>query len=308
MFNALLSGWVRDDAEVERLQSELAMPIFQSTPPPVYGQNSLLYNIVRQIRGEDNLEVQKIGDCVSWGWARLLDYMQAVEIQLDIQNNTDQNNDYGYEDTATEVIYGMSRVDIGKRKLGRGDGSVGLWAGRAVHELGDLSYHALERLLGNGAGTYSGDRAKDWGWNGIPETLKPEAFKHRVNLVTQVSNFDTAAYLLQSGYGVAVCSNVGFENGSRGQTQRDDMGFAKRSGEWGHCMCFVAVKYDQDRPGLLCVNQWPLEAFSGPLANDQPKNSFWVDQVTINQMLGQGDSWTVSGLNGYPVRKLTMQF
>jgi hypothetical protein len=315
MYGELLGGWREDPSEVSRIQSKLRYPIYQDGV--VRGNDPvLLYTIVREIAGGDDLGVQGIGDCVSWGNARLVNYTSAIEIYRQIhmikQSEAYAAGDpaalaavksalFEYQAAATEVIYALSRVEVGGQRGSYRDGSVGAWAAKAIHDFGTMSY----RLLGQkGLGDkYDAQRAKQWGALGLPDTLEPSAAEHKIQTVSMVTNFKDAAALIESGYGVAVCSNVGFENGSRGVTQRDAQGFATPRGRWDHCMFFAGVRYD--RPGLCLVNQWPLGAFAGPLALDQPKNSMWVDERYVNTMLAQRDSWTASNLNGYPIRKLT---
>jgi hypothetical protein len=310
----LLSGWREDPAEVSRIQKTLSYPLFMEGV--VQGNEpALLYKIVREIAGADNLGAQGIGDCVSWGTARLVDYVSAIEIHRQI-HAIKQSEAYAAGDpaalaaikgklfefqwTATEPIYGLSRVEIGGWRGSRQDGSVGAWAAKAINRYGNLSYQHLGKLgLGD---KYDARRAKEWGATGLPDTLEPSAAEHKIETVSMVTNFRDAAALIESGYGIAVCSNIGFENGPRGSTLRDAQGFAQKRGRWNHCMFFGGARFD--RPGLCCINQWPLGVFQGPLDLDQPKNSFWVDERTVNEMLSQRDSWTASGLNGYPIRTL----
>ena len=39
---------------------------------------------------------------------------------------------------------------------------------------------------------------------------------------------------------------------------------------------------------------------SGPLALDQPSNSFWADRDVVASMLAMQDSWALSQFQGYP--------
>lgn len=314
-FASLLSGWREDRSEVSRICSTLPMPMFMNGQPR--GTDPVcLYEIYREIAGGDDLGVQLIGDCVSWGTKHLNDYVQCTEIKREINLLQEalagdelakavQAKLYGFEMTSSEVIYGLSRVEVGGERGSYSDGSVGAWAAKALAKYGSLSYKALGRL--GLEDKYSGKRAKSWGATGLPDNLEPEAYKHIVGTTSLVTSFQDLAHLIENGYGVAICSNVGFENGGRGSTTlRDSKGFATPRGQWNHCMFASAVRYD--RPGACIINQWPLEAFDGPLDLNQPKNSFWADERVIDQMLKQGDSWTLSGYQGYPLRPLTYRF
>jgi hypothetical protein len=312
---SLLSGWVEDRTEVNRICATLPQPLFMNGQPRGTDP-ALLYEIYREIAGEDDLGVQGIGDCVSWGFKHLNDYTQAMEIKREINILQESLTDnalakaieaklFGFEMTSSEVIYALSRVEVGGQRGSYRDGSVGAWAAKALERYGSLSYKALK--IKGLADTYNANRAKSWGATGLPDELEPEAFKHIVSTTSLVTNFQDAAHLVENGYGVAICSNVGFENAGRGsQTRRDAQGFATPRGQWNHCMFLAGVRYD--RPGGCIINQWPAGAFDGPLALNQPKNSFWVDEKWINQMLSQRDSWTLSGYQGYPLRPLTYRF
>lgn len=294
-----LSGWVRDDAEVDRVWSMMPTPIF-NTPEP---EDKDVFNhiIFKEITGDWHDEgPQMIGDCVSWGNGRLIDYAQVLE-----QAYGTAKEAFEFQKTATEVIYALSRVEVGGGRI-RGDGSVGAWAAKAVTDFGTLSRKQLDQL-GVG-GTYSGQRARDWGRSGLPDTLEPAAKMHIIEDMTPVNNFKEAAWHIQQGRTVAVCSDVGFENGSGGVTMRDSDGFATARGSWAHCMTFVSVRMGR-RPGLLLTNQWPKGTVQGPMGPcELPPCSWWVDVNTCNRMLGQRDSFTGTTYKGYPARKLRWRF
>lgn len=247
----------------------------------------LLHNRVRELTGKDMpYGYQKIGDCVSWGWSHLINYTAILAGLM-------------YEPTATEVIYALSRVEVGRGQMGRQDGSSGHWASEAVTKFGSISREGLIRC--GQPGEYDPSRAKVWGRQGLPDNLEPEAHNHILKSVTQVRSFMEAAFHIENQRVVPVCSDVGFENGTNGAiTTRDEEGFARPHGSWPHCMCFVAVRWD--RPGLLCINQWQPECFSGPVVKGQPHQSFWVDAHVCDQMLSQDDSYTGELLDGYPTK------
>jgi hypothetical protein len=299
-----LCGWTENQQEVENVCRSILMPFYQAPAPKKV--DSLLYQFYRKIRGSDDLAFQGIGDCVSWGFMHLVDYIQAIEIYRDIEENTTPDQDYGFEDTATEVIYALSRHEIGRDQI-RGDGSVGAWAAKAISEIGTISRPQLERTLGLGQGKYSAQRAREWGRSGLPDDLEPIAKQHKIETVSLVSSVNDAAWHLEQGNPIAVCSNILFENGSNGETRRDKQGFATPRGKGGHCMAVIGIRWGQ-RPGACILNQWPPSAFSGPLDLDQPENSFWIELDILEKMLAQGDSWTASTFKGYPVRPLTFKF
>lgn len=269
------------DAPLPKLYADFAAP----TPEK---KEVLLHKRVRELTGKDMpYGYQKIGDCVSWGWSHLVNYTAILSGQV-------------YEPTATEVIYALSRVEVGGGQLGGSDGSSGTWAAEAVSRWGTVSREQLKRL--GLPPDYDPSRAKVWGRQGLPDQLEPTARQYLLQTVTKVRSFMEAAYHIENQRVIPVCSGVGFENGPGGITLRDAQGFAKPRGVWQHCMTFVAVRWD--RPGLLCLNQWPNEVFAGPLDKDQPHQSFWVDADVCDRMLREGDSYTGDTLLGFPTKPL----
>ena len=61
----------------------------------------------------------------------------------------------------------MARVDIGGERGSYSDGAVGAWAAKAVSTIGTVSRDVV--------GPYDGQRAKDWGAEGVPADIKAKA-------------------------------------------------------------------------------------------------------------------------------------
>lgn len=237
---------------------------------------------------------QGIGDCVSWGWAHGADIHLAVMWCL--------GDSAEWHPAATEAIYGGSRVEArGVSFGGWGDGSYGGAAAKWVRDWGILFRREYPEL-GFDLSTYSASRAKDWGAYGAggkDDDGKADvvAKKHPIREVALVTNFEEAARAIEAGYPIPVCSGQGFAS------TRDKDGFARASGSWAHCMCFIGVRYD--RPGLLCLNSWGTSWVAGPKwPEDMPEGSFWVDKATVDRMLSGRDSFAVSGYKGFPYRDL----
>lgn len=311
-----LCGWVDDQAEVEQVWSQMPTPFFAAPAPENRDQHN--HTIFKNMIGTYHPEgPQEIGDCVSWGNGNLINYTQVLEAWMQIQelrvsgatdeqvNKALEEARYEYQETATEVIYALSRVEIGGGRI-RGDGSVGAWAAKALTDYGTISRKELDKL-GVG-GRYSGSRARSWGRSGLPDELEPAARQHLIADMTPVRSFNDLAWHIQNLRVVAVCSNVGFENGRRGVTQRDEQGFATARGSWAHCMLFVSVKMG-GRPGALLCNQWPKGTVQGPMGDVEiPDCSWWVDADTVDRMLRQNDSFTGTKYKGYPARRLNWRF
>lgn len=306
-------GWIEAPQEVNRIMKDLPMPLVgaQGEPIPALDENKevLTYEIFRQVVGRDEYPgPQAIGDCVSHGWKRLTDYLAVIQIYLQLKSEFGDmarmdDPDVAerksalleeFQEASTEVIYGLSRVEIGGQRGSYSDGSVGAWAAKAVSTYGTISWKALaDKGLG---GSYDPKRAKEWGAKGIPPELETLSKQHPVKVVSMVKNFRDAAALCQNGYCVAVCSNQGFT------MTRDAQGFCRAQGTWNHCMMFSSCRFD--RPGLLCHQNWGNNVPDGPRYKNQPTNTFWVDENIVDRMLGQSDSFTGSGFQGYPAQNL----
>ncbi|SFH97275.1 hypothetical protein [Planctomicrobium piriforme] len=297
-------GWVPPDErtytvnkEVERVMQD--MPLLSAAGTDIAGtgagQIALLYKMLEKAYGEKAYPIlrQLIGDCVSFGWMKGVALTMAVDIFL-----KGDAEEFPEKMPATEWIYFTSRVLVGKGRLGRGDGSVGAWAAQAVKDHGILFRQPYD---GVDLTSYSGDRAKDWGYRGPSnaDALEQIADEHPIQQTALVNTYEQARDAIFNGYPVPVCSNQGFT------AKRDNDGFCRPSGSWSHCMCFIAADDSFGRPGLLCDNSsWGATYFSGPKRHEQPDGTFWVDADTCNKMLRQNDSFAVSGFKGFPKRNI----
>ena len=289
-------GWEPDQRAVEKLDSSCAS--FASAGHKIAttgeGKVVLLHDYIRQVAGGDIIREQTIGDCVSQAYAGAVDCLACVEIGLKKDHER-----WGGAENASEWIYWGSRVQVGKGRLGAGDGSVGAWAAEFVRDYGTLirtTYGPVDLRK------YSGDRAKAWGMPrfqpspGLMETAKP----YRVQQVSLVTTYEQVRDAIANGFPVVVCSNQGFTD------QRDDDGFARASGVWGHALLMYGVDDNPRRPGILSLNSWGRSWISGPKRHKQADGSFWIDAAVINRMVGgqMPDSWALSNYAGYPRRRL----
>lgn len=291
-------GYVPDRNASAKLFASLDKPyLFDAAPQLVTGDRDevLLYRSYYKAYEAHygkpwDVGTQGIGDCVSWGWAHAGSIHTAVLWE--------NGEIVDWQEVATEPIYGGSRVEAhGGRFGGWGDGSNGASAALWLRDYGLLfrQPYATADLS-----VYSAKRAKEWGAYGCGGqndngVLDGEAKRFPVKHIAMVRTFEEAAAAIANGYPVAVCSGQGFYE------QRDKDGFARPSGSWSHCMCFIGVRYD--REGLLCLNSWGPRWISGPKwPDDQPNGSFWVDARTATAMLRGGDSFAFAGAEGFKRR------
>lgn len=297
-----LFGWVKDDRAVERVMKGLPYPTFDMVHDAIResgkGKTALLYKYIEKLTGKPlEPRTQAIGDCVSFGTATPIDCVKATEIVI--------KGDFEewVAPTSTEDIYGGGRVLIGRGQFRGSDGSIGAWASEYVQKYGTLLKQKYDKYdLSN----YSGNRASDWGDNGVPKELLEIARLHPIKTISQITSVEQARDAIANGYAINVCSNWGFSN------RRDKDGFAAPEGSWAHSMSIigiddasVGISGGKARPGGLIMNSWGIWN-GGPKRLDQPDGSFWVDYDVLNKMFREGDSWAYSDYVGFQPKELVL--
>jgi hypothetical protein len=261
----------------------------------------LLYRFVVQARGLPagttlpTRDQGNVGSCVGYATANAVDHLSAVQIYLKGLRER-------FEAASAPALYGIGRQQAGQ--LGGWDGSTGAWSVEGIQQLGALWQ------LSYGEADLSRERpsdAKNFASRGLPASLLEIARETPVQAHVAVRDWKHARGLIQSGFPLIVCSDVGFDNGSRG-TQRDNLGFASPRGSWMHAMCCVAYRGpDTGREGFLILNSWNPRYISGEKwPEDQPEGSFWVTPEVLGRMISKRDTWGISALKGFPKKELTL--
>lgn len=296
------NGWVEPEpSAIQEIKKGLEFPEFAQTPA---------YKACKDDFGVDPKEVYlwkawlavdgklppprnqgNIGSCVGNGTASGIETSWAVEIA---SNNKLKANPPPHWFSA-EVVYGISRVDIGGKRI-RGDGSVGAWAVKGSKDVGMAQRKKYDSVdLTN----YSVSTCRKFGDNGIPEDVRKECKEHPIKDYSQVKTVAECYASLENGYAVVVCSGQGFSS------RRDKDGFCAPSGSWAHCMVIIGSRRNVDRPGFFIWNSWGEDWVSGPKgAGDPPEGGFWADEKVVARMLSQDDSWSVSPVLGFAPRKV----
>jgi len=288
-------GWVNDPEAVEAVVSTLPYRSFGETPAFNLAEGDVpdhfyLWDYAKKATG-NLLPPQnqgQIGSCVSFGTSRAIEYTLCVQI---VEGAVEE-----FKKTVEESVYGGSRVEIGGRRLGRSDGSIGAWAADWVKKYGIINrgIHGKYDLS-----VYSESRCRDWGWNGVPNDLEPEIKLHPVQDIVPVINWEQAKKALSQGYGIAISSDQGFS------MRRGENGIARASGSWAHCMCLAGFTTIDGKEYGRIDNSWGANAHSGPVGPGEPgPEGFYADASVINRMLSQKDSFAFSTVVGFPMRKL----
>lgn len=280
-----LCGWVSDAPSRRSVQASI--PTLKTAGPYLGADRSksvLLYKVWKQVFADyPTYPAQQIGDCESFGHGHAHDLLQTLEAYLgDLPVDAVGR-------TCTEAFYAAGR-EAGNM-LGWGDGCYGSAMLRAAQTIGVVRYADLPE----GQQTYSGERAKQWGHDGLPAALRSIAAGRKLQ-GAMLSSVDDMVAALQAGHPCTISTARGFT------MTRDTQGFCELHGRWGHCMAVVG--YRADRPGFLVLQSWGPNQPAGPTDLDQPTWSFWADLSAIEQILAEGDSDTLSATPGFAPRSL----
>jgi hypothetical protein len=291
-------GWVRDDDAVKELAAKLPQPVFANTPAGQVGDvpdHIYLWDYAKSAIGRHipTRNQLGVGSCVSFGSACAVEYQMCV---IRVQALKAGQPPPEFKDVAQEIIYGGSRVQIGKGQI-RGDGSLGIWGAQFCRDYGVV---ARGKYDGYDLTNYSESMCRKLGNTGCPQSLIPEAKKHPTRSISQVRTVEDAKKALASLYPVTIASDVGF--GTRGPYVRNAKGQLRASGSWPHQMCLIG--YDKDS-GFYCMNSWGSDWVSGPTGpGNPPPGGFYIEETTVARILSQGDSWAYGDQVGFPSRRL----
>jgi hypothetical protein len=257
-----LFGYAPNRAGTDAFLASLAKPTLAQAGPDLAldeGRDVFLGSALLKCDPSWKRGSQKIGSCVGWGWALSCDILAACDIHV-------RNEAETYGGRVLEAsVYAFSRVEVrGSRNLG-GDGSYGGAAAKAVTKYGTLHYgqdYGGQRFTDN-----SGTREKEWGRDGVPDSLEKYAAQHKVSSVALVKTFEEAAKAIQNGYPVAVCS----------------------------------------MQALLCVNSWGdcySGDVDATLPVQFQRSAGYVRAETCTRMLAGEDSFALSGYSGFAPRTM----
>lgn len=286
-------GWTDDPVEVEVIASQQPFPVFGDTPAGqadiALPQTCYFWKIHESVTGSPmpNYNQLSVGSCVGFG--------AVAAIEMTMINEIFRKEPEEYKPLAQEITYAGSRIEIGKGRLGRGDGSIGAWAAEFSLKYGCLARGVYKQY---DFSKYDPARCRQLGLTGVPDDLEPDVKKHPVKAITLIKNWEDCKKALAQGFGISVASSQGFT------MKRDELGRCKPSGKWMHQMAIGGYTLNGNEMGWI-RNSWGPNAHTGPTGEgNPPTGGFWADAEVINKMLSQGDSWAFSGLSGFPVQNV----
>ena len=248
------------------------------------GKLSTPYKSVLKFDKSPYNERQTTGDCVSHGTRNACDVSRAVEI--DVHGEREAWIARG----ATEAIYGA-----------RGHGGQGMSCSRAAEFVSKNGGIVLRQNYKGVADftKYNGNLGAGWGGRGLPDPVIDLANDHQIKTTSLVRTIEEARDALANGYGLAVCSNYGFSN------KRDKKGVANTSGNWAHCMAWIACDDTGSEPLFLVQNSWGKWNDGGhPEWGTIPDGSFLIRAEVAAGMLAANGSYAFSNFDGFPLQKL----
>lgn len=283
-------GLVEDPGGKETILKTFKARTLKEACPALFrsddGRGVYLYRAWKDVLGDyPKYPAQEIGDCTSFGSGHAIDLLQCIDIKVySLEKDT-------YKETSTESIYGFGR-EVANMLGSWGDGCYGVAVAKGLTTHGCLPRSAV--------GAYSGKRAKAWGsGSGVPKDLREQARNHRLGDASLVTTLEEADAALNNGYPFILCSMQGFN------MTRDKDGVCYARGTWPHCMFVAARRHlNSTKTQYLVCQSWGPNVPSGPLSDDQPDFSFWVDASTIAKMLKQEDSLAFCRFQGFAPRPL----
>lgn len=273
-----------DNYRVEQTDTHVWRRVREVSRSPFSG---LVFNL--HVEGDESYVAEGVGchNCVGHGTATGIDITAACEIMLKGEPEK------WVAQASSAAMYGAGRQIA--NQLGNWEGSNGSWAAEAVTKYGTL--YMLE-YPGHDLRTYSESLAREFQRRGLDESLKAEAAKHKMGLAAPVRNGEEAWTALMNGYGVNVCSDVGF------QGNRNEKGAIARRGSWGHSMAWIGCLTIDGERYFTVQQSWGDNWCSGPYyPADAPLGSFNISFRDGDAMCRQGDSYAYSGLAGFQRRR-----
>ena len=280
-------GSICDPEETAELLGRLKTPLFGAAAYQLHGagEGKLSLPFLSLLKFDPShgpSERQTTGDCVSHATRNALDLTRAVEIDVNGESESFEGR------SACEAIY--------QSRPWSGQGMTCSGAAKYVHSSGGIllrkDYGKVDLSVYNSS---LGANKK------IPKSVySTEAKKHQVKTISLITTIEEARDALANGYGISVCSNVGFSS------KRDKNGIAKQSSGWNHAMSWEACDDTGKRFKemlFLVQNSWG-KWNSGPRVHGQPEGSFWIRESVARKMLSQNGAWVFSNVDGFPARDL----
>lgn len=310
-------GWQPDAEASANDATTVEFRTFADTPAGSVAANELpkqvfLWQAEQKLTGKPTplKDQNPEGSCVGFGTTTAIERSLAAEIVARRGHASE------FSHFSEEVTYVGSRVQ-GARLVGgstpRGQGSAGVYAKAFVTGFGMVpkAKYTVADLT-----NYSAERAGAWRNSGCPKELEAVAKKYPVKDGAKVANWKECKAALASGYGTAMCSTLSYSR------ERDANGIAVQTREgWNHCMTIDGyIVLPDGREFGHVENSWTNlpdkfgkrtgQAYhTGPTGWGNPTTAgFWATAESLDSGLRQGESYTYSGVTGFPAKVLPLDW
>lgn len=200
---------------------------------------------------------------------------------------------------AYESIYGGSRINVGKGRLGSGDGSYGAWAAQYVHDFGLLprgQYGSIDLTKSNE------ELSVTWGTprHGVPASILAESAAYKAAACFRCTTTADIRDSIAAGYGVAFCSNVLWQVPDGQSTRRNEDGMCRPVSTGGHCEAIRGVFVDaKGRTCFVRQQSWgdyPRGGGRLKLADGRevelPMGCYGAFEGDVADALKDGEAWS----------------
>jgi hypothetical protein len=242
-------GYVHDPAAIEAFVAKgggqvMQAVVMQALADSGKGKDYFAFEIERELMGGvvRPPHWQGIGDCVSHGITGAAEDLQWLQRK--------KNGRFIFKWLASEGIYGLGRVEIGRGQLGGGDGLVVAWGMEAAMKFGFLPREVIGKY---DLRIYRASLAKQWGRYGLPDELEPIARQFPIkeaHLLQGPNFYEQARDAMASGATIVDGSNWLYRD------TRDKQGFCLPGQSGGHSVYFRGFVDAPKRPGMAYQQSW----------------------------------------------------
>ncbi len=240
---------------------------------------------------------QGTGDCVSWQTKHQLDVDFAVMAALGLI-------ELPCGGVCSASVYALGRNEVYDTTRSRGAGMMGIGAADAMVQHGhlyEIQYpdHDLRR--------YSGERAINWGFYGLPDELEDAARRHLMKDRVCVTDAEAAGAMIEGGRTVGYCGYTTWPVGSKKTS-----GYPRRTDSGWHGMALTGVDFADNGVlrGFWCANTGHGDNAGaenpGPIAVPKvyAECGGWIPKAWVQDVLSDGDCFAYDGDGNWTLREI----
>ena len=242
---------------------------------------------------------QQTGSCVGNGLGMALWCLESIEV-----------NQLGQLENPVcpfwLLPYGKSRELAGMS--GKGEGSFGSAAIEALMKYGTLPSDdpsVPKPKLVDGAWTWGEAAEMQWSDGAaIKPAFLLQSKKYTLQSSARIKSWQDAKAALINGYPLTCASNWGGEM-NPAIVGNPAVILNKRVTQWGHQMCCLAwVDHPELKDLFWIQNSWGVCHGKSPGNYHEPEGGFWIQAKDMDWICKDGEVFSLSNFEGFPVQKL----